>query len=275
MQLYFEPLKPTDMTAKKLVLSLMSVTDHDRQPAANLVASGRVFGIEPTAMRMAITRLVKEGLLVAVERGIYAMGPAGGSLRTRVASWEEASAKIRPWSGDWLVVQCDHLGRTDKSRVRARERALRLGGFAQTISGLWVRPNNMVASLEATRLSLIDVGLDKDALILAVSDMALPKGEDWKGLWSVEALSASYQAAIQAMAQSAKAVTEMDVADAAMETLMIGQSVIRLITFDPLLPSEIIDRSRFERMVGEMKSYNALGVKAWKAFYASGKNADT
>ena len=131
MQLYFEPLKPSDMTAKKLVLSLLSVIDHDRQPAANLVASGRIFGIEPTAMRMAITRMVKEGILIVVDRGFYAMGPVGKALRTRVASWKATPSKVRPWSGDWLVVQCDHLGRTDKTRLRSREQALRLGGGAE------------------------------------------------------------------------------------------------------------------------------------------------
>jgi len=272
MALYFEQLKSSDMTAKKLVLSLMSVTDHEVQPAANLVASGRVFGIEPTAMRMAITRLVQEGILLPVERGVYAMGPVGEALRARVATWETASAQVRPWSGDWLAVQCDHLGRTDKKRVRARERALRLGGFARSGSGLWVRPNNLAASLEATRRSLVDVGLDKEALVLVASEVALPEGQEWRELWSVDALSAAYESATQAMVQSSKDVPAMGQAEAARETLLVGQSVIRLISFDPRLPAEFIDRSRFEHMVERMKSYNALGVKAWKAFYAYGES---
>jgi phenylacetic acid degradation operon negative regulatory protein len=269
MQLYFTPLSPAEMTAKKLVLSLMSVTDHERQPAANLVASGEVFGIEPTAMRMAITRLVKEGILDAVDRGIYTTGPAGHALRTRIASWETAMAEIRPWLGDWLVVQCDHLGRTETTRVRSRERALRLGGFAASPSGLWVRPNNLAASLEDIRGSLLKVGLDHEALIFVISQAVLPVGQSWADLWSAEELTASYEAAVEAMAKSAKAIQTMNEAEAAKETLLVGQSVIRLISFDPLLPEELIDRAHFERLVAEMKSFNALGVQAWKRFYAS------
>lgn len=272
MSLYFEPLRPADMTAKKLVLSLMSVTDHERQPAANLVASGRVFGIEPAAMRMALSRLVKEGALVVADRGVYSMGPAAKALRTRVASWESTRQKVRPWAGDWLVVQCDHLGRTNKTRLRSRERALRLGGLSQSWSGLWVRPNNLSVSIEITRTSLLELGLDEEALVFVVAETALPKGQTWNDLWCIDTLIASYEAAIQAMVQSTKNIENMEREQAAKEALLVGQAVIRLISFDPLLPDELINSSHLDRLVDQMKRYNALGTKAWKAFYASIEN---
>ena len=51
--LYFEHLKPADVTAKKLVLSLLSVAEHEQQSVTNLIAAGALFDIEAAAMRMA------------------------------------------------------------------------------------------------------------------------------------------------------------------------------------------------------------------------------
>ncbi len=124
-----------------------------------------------------------------------------------------------------------------------------------------------------TRNALVELGLDEQAVIFIASRVALPKGQTWADLWSAEALKTSYETAIRAMARSAKTIETLEPAEAARDTLLVGQSVIRLINFDPLLPDEFIDRSHFKRLIDEMKSYNALGVKAWKAFYASNENA--
>ncbi|WP_379553859.1 hypothetical protein [Qipengyuania sp. DGS5-3] len=269
MALYSDLSIQADMSAKKLVLSLLSVTDNELQSAANLVAAGALFDIESTAMRMAVTRLTKDGTLEAIDRGIYAIGPAGRAMQLQVTGWKSASEKVRPWSGDWLVVHTSHLGRTDKTRLRARERALRLSGFAETESALWVRPNNLAASLAATRVSLVDLGLDEEATFMVVTELAVAEGEDWRGLWSAGEIAASYSAAIQTMAQSSQKVARMSDAEAAKETLLVGQSVIRLINFDPLLPTELIDRSDFQQVVDDMKAYNALGIECWKRYYAS------
>ncbi|WP_298300625.1 hypothetical protein [uncultured Erythrobacter sp.] len=269
MKLYPDLPIQADMSAKKLALSLLSVTDSERQSAANLVAAGALFNIEPAAMRMAITRLTKDGTLEAIERGSYKIGPNGQAMQRQVTSWKSASEKVRPWSGDWLIVHTSHLGRTDKTRLRSRERALRLSGFAETDGALWVRPNNLAASLAATRSSLVDLGLDQEAKFLVVTELAVMEGEDWTGLWSAEEIAASYSAAIQAMAQSSQKVARMSDAEAAKETLLIGQAIIRLINFDPLLPAEFIDRTGFQQVVVGMQAYNALGIECWKRYYAS------
>lgn len=267
--LYFERLKPADMTAKKLVLSLLSVAEHEQQAVTNLIAAGTLFDIEPAAMRMALTRLVKDGFLTTVDRGVYAMGPEGQSLHAQVSAWTTVQDRTRPWTGDWIVVQVDHLGRTNKTRLRARERALRLLGLSQSDSGLWVRPNNLNASLNDARDTLVNLGLDEGALIVVASEVALPRGETWTDLWSVKELEKAYTAAADAMAQSSGSIGTLAKSEAAKETLLIGQSVIRLITFDPLLPSEMINRLDFDRVVNHMREYNELGIQCWKAYYGA------
>ena len=43
-------------------------------------------------------------------------------------------------AGDWIAVVTGHLGRSEKSALRARQRALTLKGFAEVRPGLVVRP---------------------------------------------------------------------------------------------------------------------------------------
>jgi phenylacetic acid degradation operon negative regulatory protein len=86
---------------------------------------------------------------------------------------------------------------------------------------------------------------------------------NWRDLWSTDALKARYESAIAAMQASRKAVAGLSPDAAAKETLLIGQSVIRAINLDPLLPEEIGDATLFRKMVSEMKDYDRFGRTCW------------
>ena len=60
---YYEPLTPEDVSARALVLSLMSSTDASPQAIGRLIHAAALFGIEASTLRVAVTRLIKDELL--------------------------------------------------------------------------------------------------------------------------------------------------------------------------------------------------------------------
>ena len=266
---YFEPLAPQDVSPRALVLSLMSSAFLAPQSIARLISAAELFGIEAATLRVAVTRLLKEGLLESPDRGVYQPGPKSRALTRRVQSWKDVASRLVPWNGDWLVALTDHLGRTDRKQLRARERALALSGYQLTPAGFWVRPANLAGTLEDQRTDLTTIGADEGIILMRAAGVSTDPAPDWPALWSSEALARSYEDAIAAMTASLTRLPLLSPAEAARETLLIGQAVIRTINFDPLLPPELGNQEDFLRMVDTMVRYNDTGRKCWQAYYAA------
>ena len=266
---HFTPLPVEALSARALILSLIASIGTGRQMIAGLIHAGALFGIEPATMRVAATRLLKEGLLESPERGLYVPGPRAQALTRRVQQWQDVAAKMVPWNGDWLVAMTHPLGRRDRKQLRNRERALALFGYQQAEAGLWVRPANLARALPDHQQDLTGIGADETMPILRVAEMAAPGMQDWAGLWSAADLEHSYQAAIRAMTESLERLPRLSLADAARETLLTGQAVIRAINFDPLLPPELGNQKLFLEMVGAMRAYNERGQDCWRAYNAA------
>jgi len=266
---YFQPLDPKDFSPRALVLSLMSSAFTAPQSIGRLINAAALFGIEPATLRVAVTRLLKEGLLESPDRGVYQPGPKSRALTRRVQGWKDVASRIVPWDGAWLLALTGHLGRTDRKQLRSRERALALSGYKETEAGYWVRPANLARTLADHREDLIGIGADEAISLLLVADRAMPGGETWETLWSSDDLGRSYADAMQAMTASLKRIPGLPHDVAARETLLIGQAVIRTINFDPLLPPELGDQAAFLRMVETMVEYNNTGRKCWQAYYAA------
>lgn len=266
---HFARLPPEALSARALILSLIASIGTGRQMIAGLIHAGALFGIEPATMRVAATRLLKEGLLESPERGLYVPGPRAQALTRRVQQWQDVAAKMVPWNGDWLVAMTHPLGRRDRKQLRNRERALALSGYQAAEAGLWVRPANLARALPDHQQDLAGIGADEMMPVLRVSEMAAPGMQDWSGLWSAADLEQSYLAAIRAMTESLERLPRLSLADAARETLLTGQAVIRAINFDPLLPPELGNQKLFLEMVDAMRAYNERGQACWRAYNAA------
>ncbi|WP_291205905.1 hypothetical protein [Hyphomonas sp.] len=266
---YFEPLAPADVSARALVLSLISGAEAGPQSIARLIGAAALFGIEAPAVRVAVTRLIKEGLLESPDRGLYMPGPRARALTRRLQDWQNVRRKIAPWKGDWLIALTHHLGRSDRKQLRARERALTLTGFRETPSAIWVRPANLSDGLADQRADLIALGADETLTLLRASGIAGEAPSSWPALWSPDALDANYAAAMRAMQQSLARLPGQPADVAARETLLIGQAVLRLINLDPLLPAELGNQADFLRMVDQMRAYNETGQACWRDYYAA------
>ena len=258
------------MSARALVLSLLSSRRDEPESISRLIQAGGLFDIGASTLRVAVTRLLKEDLLESPSRGLYQPGPKSRSLIRRLQDWQNVEHKIAPWTGGWLIALTQHLGRTDRKQLGARERALGLSGYRRTPEGVWTRPANLALALNEHRDELISIGADPDILLVHANEIDAPAASDWPGLWSTDALAATYEEATTAMEQSLAGLPDLPVPDAARETLLIGQAVIRLINYDPLLPPDLADQAGFLKMVDTMRTYNEDGLKRWQAFFASG-----
>jgi len=260
-------------TAKRLVLSLLSAPELDEVSVRELARWGELFAIDAAAMRVAIGRLVKAGLLRTSRRGVYRIGSRGEALSLAARSWRAAEARVVSWSGDWLVVHSDHLGRSNRSALRSRERALNLEGMRPLQSGLWVRPANYSEPLAATRDRMLTLGLEPEALVLRARELIGAGLEDLNGLWPREALERDYLAFTTAMKESAARLPELELHDAARETFVLGEAVIRLINADPLLPEQFVNVTARGKLIAGMMTYDSLGRSVWERFRRGGDSA--
>lgn len=265
----FKKLTSGDITPRTLVLSVLNSVGTRQQTIAELIQAAAVFDIEPPALRTACTRLIREGLLDNPERGVYEVGSRAQPLTRHVRNWQYVTDTLTDWQGDWLVHLTHHLGRRDRKPLRARERAFSLFGYQEAETGMWVRPANLRAELDEHRAALIDLGADADIISLRATNTQTGPDKDWRTLWSVEDLKTCHRDGLAAMQTSLDRLAALTPAQQARETLLVGQSVIRAINLDPLLPDEICDQSDFIAMVNMMKHYNQAGRTAWRRYRES------
>jgi phenylacetic acid degradation operon negative regulatory protein len=254
------------LSAPDLVLSLLDSAPQPQIRATSLVEAGALFGIDSRAIRVAVTRLVKNNVLITVSRGIYGVGDGGDRLHRTVSSWADVESGIKPWRGKWLAAY-QHMKGANKTAVRARDRALRLQGFAAVDSTLAVRPANLVRDLADTRNVLIEFGLDPGARVAVIAN--IEPAAHFERLWDTRTLEAQYARHIRNLERSTRRVAKLDVFAAAKETLLVGRGVTRDIVIDPLLPGEMIDAQLRREVIQRMKIYDVLGKDCWRAFYAA------
>jgi len=255
------------LSARDLILSLLDSAPEPRIRAASLIEAGALFGIDSRAIRVAVARLVKDRVLTTAARGVYKVGGRGDHLHRTVTSWVNTGSTLKPWDGTWLAVYLGNLKRANRTAVRARERALRLKGFAALDSYLAVRPANLDIPLARIRAGLIELGLGTRANLLLI-EQAEPALE-FEDLWDTAALESRYLRHIRDLQRSTGRINGLDTFAAAKETLLVGREVTRDIVLDPLLPDEMVDTELRTEMIEQMKIYDVLGKNCWRKFYAA------
>lgn len=256
------------LTAAELILALMDSAANPELKSRYFVAAGTLFTIDPRTMRVALTRLVKNGVLVQMDRGLYGLGPSGGELHSTVRNWATVEANLTTWDGGWIAVYLGHLRRT-KADVRQRERALRLLGFAPADANLWIRPANLKSSLSEVRERLLGLGLNTTAMVIALEDVLPKNAIRVDQLWDIANLEQRYRTRITELSDSQHDAVTLTLEDRARATLLLGRAVTRDILIDPLLPKEMLDTDLRSRMIKAMHRYDRLGKACWREYYAA------
>jgi phenylacetic acid degradation operon negative regulatory protein len=255
------------LNARHLILDLLLASDHHQVSVREAITACGIFAISENSVRVALVRLSADGLVQAAGRGHYRLGPQALDLAGDVATWRSAEQRLRPWHGDWMTVFTANLGRTNRTALKRRERALTMLGFRELEQGLHVRPNNLESNPEAVLKRLHTLGLEPEArfcLSQQWSDEAA-----LTSLWDTTRLNADYRYWQQSLETWMQNAQELDAETAARESFLLGGQAIRHVVFDPLLPDSFIDSQARLAFVASVRRFDKVGHQIWQTLYAS------
>ncbi len=254
------------LSARELVIDFLSNRAPREMSVRLIVDSAAALGFTQQSIRMALTRIVEDGVAISAARGLYKLAPSGETMRLEVRKWRNILNLTQRWSGAWIAVHDAHIRRSDRAALRRHERALRLRGFADLSTGLRVRPANLRDPLDGLRNQLRALGLHDEAIVATLGDLDHHAQARAMKLWNTAQLIDSYEGLTRALGESTGRVQHLKLEDAAGETLVLGRSVLHHINLDPLLPEELMPAEPLRRLVHDMITYDDTARQIWRRF---------
>jgi len=253
--------------ARQIIMGLLQAEDDQALSSRQVVAACRLFGITENNARVALARLSAAGLIASGERGSYRLGEAATVLAGDVATWRAAEARLTDWSGRYVMVHCGPLGRTDRTALRRRQRALEMLGLRELERDLFVRPDNLVGGAESIRHRLHALGLESDAAVFIASDFDAEREARLHTLWNSESLNDRYRRQREQLERWLDKAEQLELEDAARESFLLGGRAIRHIVFDPLLPAPLVDTDARHAFINTVKQFDRAGYALWQRLY--------
>ncbi|MFI5306284.1 MAG: hypothetical protein ACHQ53_02965 [Polyangiales bacterium] len=253
------------ITPRSVALNLVRASAQRPVSIRHLLEAAALFGFNPSAVRVAVTRLTADGLLENDERGSYRLGRAAAATHAHVETWRSGEARMRPWKGEWLTVV---LGsKPERSTRRASLRALERLSLRQGLPGLWLRPDNLREPLAATSERLRALGLDDHAELFRTRNLSEPLAQRLcTELWPVRSLERSYGTALRALERSLVELARMPRDKALVQSFLLGGEAIRVLATDPLLPEQILPGQTRAKLTEAMLRYDVVGRALWRGF---------
>jgi phenylacetic acid degradation operon negative regulatory protein len=253
------------VSAKSLVLNLLSSLRGRAMPVRALVGAAGVFGIADETMRVALARLLAGGMVQRDERGLYRLAGKTRAVQSEVESWTDIEQRLVPWSGAWVAVHTAGLPRSDRKAGRRRGRAFDFLGFRELEPGLWIRPDNLRGGVAAARRRLQALGLEDTAPVFRITELG-PAQDRAAQLWRVDELRDGYRRVRADLERSAARLPKLARSRAMVESFVLGGKAIRGMVFDPLLPEPLVPVAERRALLEELKRYDKLGRQCWREF---------
>jgi phenylacetic acid degradation operon negative regulatory protein len=262
---------------RSLILSLMLGAESRGDAALGvreLISACAVFSLPENSVRVALARAVSSGLLVAPRRGAYALGPQTRPLADEVGRWRQLDAQIVDWNGDWIAVHVGAAGRSDRTALRARERAFGILGLAEFERGLHLRPDNLIGGAGALRKRLAQLVPDGTTVgsVFVASQMSSVDAARAAKLWDAAALDAHYRDTTVRLTVWLDQARTLPLERAARECFELGHAAIRSLVFDPLLPAPLVDAGARSRFVKTVVRFDDVGKAVWRRFLTRTRN---
>jgi len=222
------------LTPRSLIASLLLGMRPPRMPAARLVEWCGLFGVAEGTARVALSRMLDRGELLARD-GVYELA---GRLRGRLPAQEWSLApRVTTWDGDWLLSVVEPGARTAAERAALRD-AMRRLRLVELRDGVWCRPDNLPRAAAPA-----------DAWEIADAQCAW-----WRGRPGADALAEVVERfGAEAWAGRARALTDrlrsstaaLDPADGPTiaDAFTVGAAALAHVRADPLLPAELCGRT--------------------------------
>jgi phenylacetic acid degradation operon negative regulatory protein len=219
------------LTARQIVASTLLGVDPPRLPSRQLVRAGELFGIPEGTIRVALSRMVRSGELVA-DDGWYRL--SGPLLERQARQAEGRHPMLRRWEGDWAVelVRAERRDPNARLDLRAAMRALR---YAERREGVWLRPSN----LDPDRLPDARAVRDAQCETFEARPLTVDAERLVRQLWELDGWAQLARELLGAMDDSRRRLD-----DGAVSALAPGwelsAAVLRHLLADPLLPAELL-----------------------------------
>jgi phenylacetic acid degradation operon negative regulatory protein len=213
-----------------------------------------------------LVKMRAAGTVDSPGRGVYQLGKESLELSHRVMGWRAVSERMVEWDGSWAGVYTGHLGRSDRSALGRRTRALRLLGFRELADGIYIRPNNLRGGVSEVRVVLQRLGVEQSAVVTRMEELSEIDCGRACDLWDCESIVAGYIALREQIGDSTAKRDELSLERAMREAFMLGREVIRWITLDPLLPEPMVPRRERDALVEAMTRYDETGQLLWRRY---------
>lgn len=257
---------PRHLTARELVIDFLSNRYPREMSAQEITGVGIALGFTDQSLRMALTRLVEQSVAANIGRGRYRLSASGEAMRDEVRKWRNLGDLARPWSGAWIGAFDAGVPRSDRAALRRHERAMRLRGFRELQSGLWIRPANLRDSVAELREHLRALGLHPAALVVGLDDLDDDARAKATNLWDTAAMLATYRALADELLASKGKLDRLPLDTAAAESMVLGRDVIRHINLDPVLPEELMPQRALSNLIRVMSDYDQNARQIWRRF---------
>jgi len=161
-------------------------------PSAALVALLGDFGVSDAAARAALSRLVRNGLLVISKDGrrtFHRLSDRAAAVLDDGAARIFSFGQSNPdWDGMWSVVTFSIPEHNRAARHLLREQ-LRWLGFAPLYDGVWISPRDRAADATAR---LAELGVDTATVFRATTVTGMPSGGLPQRAWDLDYLRGEY-----------------------------------------------------------------------------------
>ncbi|MGP4022600.1 hypothetical protein [Actinomadura sp. 3N407] len=252
-----------ELTARKLLLDLVTARPRTRFSISALCRAGEIVGLSAPSIRMAAKRLNEQGVLERDGRGVYTPHPERLRAYPHIEHWATRHASRVPWTGRWAAVENSATARTARTTLRHHDRALQLLGFHTWRGALHVRPDNLSGGVDELRRTLTGTGMAPGAVVFAIDRLDPATDRELRGLWNTGDLIARLTRTADELTRSRERLGTLSPEEFAHESLLLGSRAISTILHDPLLPEELCDPGPHRHLVALTTAYQDTAQAVW------------
>ncbi len=249
------------ITPKSLVLGLLQASNKRAMPVKTLISAGDIFGFTSNTIRVATTRLIREGTIESNERGLYHLSDKNTLFSRFIETWKEGENRRKVWNQNWVC--CLVLNKKSKGKPAA-DRAFEFLGFKEGLPNLWVRPDNLSVDHGFLEALLSHFGKLEQKEVFVAKEFSDKLTAQWMNfLWPVDEIFRKQQAFLIHMEKSAARLEKMPLEHALAESFLVGSEAIHLLISDPLLPDQMMEDVHRVALTQAMVEYDELGKQIW------------
>lgn len=255
------------MNARDLIIDLLLGLQGREISIKQIIIAAKLFEISENSIRVAVTRLSSDGVIEAIERGIYQFTAKSHEWADVMLNRKNGIKQTKQWDHQYLAVFTGELGRVDRTALNRRERALKHFGFKELEQGIYIRPDNLAISFKEVFLGLQVSGLEKSAKICQINHFDTTTLNKIPKLWPTQTLNQNYKKYSQMIQKWLETVEQLSLDIAAKESLLLGRQTISLLMNDPLLPEDFVDVHLRDQFALSVQQLDQTGLELWQRFY--------